>query len=82
MRTIIITTIWIWVMSLVERVMSDAVENLSNSVLEKFSTRSNTMRRRLRARPADVLAARKPTAMVHAPESSDSSSIIIPTLRI
>ena len=31
-------TIWIWVTSLVVRVMSEAVENLSNSVLEKLST--------------------------------------------
>jgi len=36
MRSIIVTTICIWVMSLVERVISEAVEKVSNSARENF----------------------------------------------
>ena len=58
MRIIMMTTIWICVISFVDRVISEAVENLSNSVLEKLSTRWNTFRRRSRANPAAVRADR------------------------
>ncbi len=51
-------TICTWVTSLVERVISEAVENLSNSVLEKLSTFLKTSRRISRATPAAVRAAR------------------------
>ena len=71
-------TICTWVTSLVERVISEAVENLSNSVLEKPSTFWNTAWRMSRATPAAVRAARKPTAIVHAPPSSEINSIMPP----
>ena len=51
-------TICIWVMSLVERVISEAVGNLSNSAPEKFSTLRKTSRRRSRPVPAATLAER------------------------
>ena len=82
MRIIMMTTIWIWVISFVERVISEAVENLSNSVLEKLSTFWKTLRRRSRANPAAVRAARKPTVIVQAPESRVTSSISPPMLRM
>ena len=78
MRMIIKITICTWVTSLVERVISEAVENLSNSVLEKLSTFLNTALRMSRAAPAAVRAARKPVAIVHAPPSSETSSIMPP----
>ena len=72
------TTIWICVTSLVERVISEAVEKRSNSVLEKLSTLVKIYLRRLRANPAAVLDDRKLTATVQAPDSRDSSSISAP----
>ena len=42
------SSIWICVMSLVVRVISEAVENLSNSALEKLSTRWKSWSLKLR----------------------------------
>ena len=58
MRSIKMVTIITWVMSLVVRVISEAVENWSNSALEKLSTLWNTLWRRSRASPAPVVADR------------------------
>ena len=51
-------SIWIWVISFVDLVIREAVENLSNSVFEKLSTLSNAISRRFFASPAAVFADR------------------------
>ena len=76
------TTICNCVTSLVERVISEAVENWLNSVLEKLSTFSNTARRTSRAIPAAVRADRRPTRTEAAADNSDSASISRPVLRM
>ena len=75
-------TICTWVMSLVVRVIREAVENLSNSTLEKLSTLEKVSLRISRAAPAAVLDARKPTAIVLAPPTSETSSINPPVRRM
>ena len=77
-----ITTIWIWVISLVVRVINEAVENLSNSELEKSWTLSKTFLRRSRASPAAVLEDKKPTRMVQVMESKVNNSMSMPVLRM
>ena len=67
------------VIEIVERVMSEAVENLSNSAFEKPSTLRNTSRRILRPSPAAVREASSPTRIVQQPLSSEISSMITPT---
>jgi len=49
-------------MSLVDRVISDAVENESNSASENSSTFENTAFLRSREVPADNLEPKKPTS--------------------
>ena len=56
MRIAMTATIWICMMSLVDRVISDAVENLSNSAPEKCCTRSKSPSLRSRDRPAAIRA--------------------------
>ncbi len=58
MRRIIKITICTWVTSLVERVIREAVENWSNSALEKLSTLAKVALRMSRAAPAAVFEAR------------------------
>ena len=70
--TAVICTCW---MSLVVRVMRDAVEKRSVSVLEKWITLPNTWRRRSRPMAAETRAARKPTEMAAAAISRAMSSI-------
>ena len=75
--TEVICTCW---MSLVVRVISDAVEKRSVSALEKLMTLPNTCRRRSRPTAADTRLARKPTEMAAAAISSATSSISPPVV--
>ncbi len=81
-RTIMRTSMETWVTSFVERVINEAVENLSNSVLEKDSTFSKTALRTSRANPADVREAIHPTTIAQITETSETSSMIAPVRRI
>ena len=67
-------------MSLVVRVMRDAVEKFSISALEKWMTLEKVSRRRSRPMAADTREARKPTAMDTATISRVRASIWPPTL--
>ena len=62
--------------------MSEAVENLSNSVFEKLSTLVNICCRRLRARPAETRAERKPTKTEHPAPSNVIRNMMPPILRM
>lgn len=79
---VIRTTIWTWVMSLVVRVMSDAVPSLSNSRREKRSTREKTFSRRSRPKPVEVLEDRYPAPMAQAIPMKATRSIRPPVSRI
>ena len=65
-------------MSLVARVMSDAVENRSISALENARMRSYICSRRSRPTPADTREAIKPTAIAVSIMSRDMSTILPP----
>ncbi len=82
MRIIMITSICTWVMSLVVRVMSEAVEKRSNSAPEKRCTFSKTNLRRSRARPAPVRADSRPTATTQAAPIRDTTNMRPPVTRI
>ena len=69
-------------MSLVLRVISDAVENLSNSTFEKLTTFLNTSLRRLRPIPAPTLEPINPTTIVANKLISAIPSIAAPDLNI
>src|SRR3954451_9056385 len=69
-------------MSLVDLVIREEVENLSNSEFEKLSTLVKTNLRRLRAKPAARRAERKPTEIVQTPDSNETKSMITPSLTI
>ena len=69
-------TCWI---SLVVRVMREAVEKFSISALEKPMTLEKVSRRRSRPMAADTREARKPTATATATISRVSASIWPPT---
>jgi len=69
-------------MSFVQRVMSEAVEKVSNSRLEKLSTFWNTANLRSRAMPAAILVERKLTLTAAAPPVSVIISICKPSLMI
>ena len=71
-------SIWICWMSLVLRVMREAVEKWSNSVWEKPTTLRNTRPRSSRPRAAATRAAKKLTRMVTAMLSSAIPSILAP----
>jgi len=71
----IIISICIWVISLVDLVMSEAVENLSNSVLEKLSTLPNNCFLILRPTPAATRAEKYPTVTEAAAEAIVNNSI-------
>ena len=65
------TTICICLMSFVDRVMSEAVENLSNSALgEALDLASKTARAGRARSPAAIRAERKPAPTVEAAEMS------------
>ena len=81
MRIIMMMTICICMTSLFVRVMSDAVENLSNSRCEKPSTLVKTAVRRSRAMPAPVRAEMRPTRMVANAPRRVRRSIMPPILR-
>ena len=66
------------VTSFVVRVMSDAVENLSNSVLEKLSTLRKTSLRICFATPDETRDAKKPTSTAASTPSSAMPSISRP----
>ena len=76
------TTICTCVMSLVERVINEAVENSLNSARENRITFSKTSWRRFRPRPAATRADRYPTPMLQEIESSVNSSIKPPVRRM
>lgn len=78
MRRPMVTTICIWVMSLVVRVMRLAVEKWSNSWLVKRETFENTSPRRVRAAPAPTREASRPTRMLDTAPTSETSSILPP----
>ncbi len=69
-------------MSLVVRVISEAVENLSNSAPENPTTFEKTSCLILCATPAAVLDEIRPTRIVAAAPARVSSSIYIPVVRI
>ena len=81
MRSISTTTICTCWMSLVERVMRDAVENLSISVLEKDMTVLNTSPLRLMPSWAAVREASRPTRMAVTAISREMPSILPPVER-
>ena len=70
-----------WI-SFVLRVISDAVENLSNSTFEKLTTFLNTSLRRLRPIPAPTLEPINPTTIVANKLISAIPSIAAPDLNI
>ncbi len=72
------TSICICVISFVVLVISDAVENLSISTLEKLRTLANTSLRKLRESPAATLEPKKPTPTIQMALIIDMSNIIIP----
>ncbi len=67
-------------MSLVERVIKEAVENLLNSTMEKPSTFLKTFWRTSRANPVAVRADKNPTPTAATPPPKVTPSIIRPFL--
>ena len=80
MRSSITATICTCWMSLVVRVISEAVEKRSVSAWEKSMTLANTCPRRSRPMAADTREARKPTEMAAAAISRATSSISPPVV--
>ena len=76
------TTICTCVMSLVVRVMRDAVEKRLISCIEKLSTRSKTCARRRKESAAAICAAKKPTATELSALPSAQASISPPSRQI
>ena len=81
-RRIITSNNWICWMSFVLLVISDAVENLSNSALEKPTTLRNTFSRSLRPTPAPTRDASSPTSILAAIPRNASASILAPVCKI
>ena len=73
---------WIWVISFVVLVIREAVENLSNSLLEKLSTFLKISALMVRAEPALIFAARKLTRMVAVTPQMVINIITRPPLKI
>ena len=69
-------------MSFVLLVISDAVENLSNSALEKPTTLRNTFSRSLHPTPAPTRDASSPTSILAAIPRNASASILAPVCKI
>ena len=78
----IIDVVWICWMSFVERVISDAVENLLKSAKEKLSIRSNNFNRNFCAIPVAIRAAKKPTTIEQNPPAAVTKIIIKPLFQI
>ena len=73
-----VRNIWIWVTSLVERVIRLAVEKRFSSSGPKDSTRRNCMERRRWVKDAETRAVMKPTATVVSMAPSATASILPP----
>ena len=71
-----------WVMSLLVRVISEAVENVSISACEKYSTFLNTLLLTFFPRPRAILEAKKPVVMLHTIPRIAIPSMITPVRRI
>ncbi len=80
MRRSMTSTVWICVMSLVPRVMSDAAENDWISASENDTTRANRRSRSFAAMPAAVREAMSPTSTEATTMSAVTPSILAPTL--
>ena len=78
----ITASIWICWISLVLLVISDAVENLSNSALENPTTFLNTFPLRSRPVLAATLEARSPTVTLASIPRNASASILPPVVKI
>ena len=77
-----VMNIWICVMSLVERVMSDAVEKRLISAEPKLSTLLNSSERRRWLNDAPTRAAMKPVTIAQAAEPSEMASILPPATQM
>ena len=69
-------------MSLVERVISEAVENLLKSASAKLSTRSNNSVRNFCAIPVAIRAAKNPMTIEHNPPAAVTKIIANPLCQI
>ena len=80
MRSSITTSIWICWMSLVQRVISEAVENVLNSLPEKETTCRNTAKRRFSPNLAATRDANSEIRIAAATISSEKPSIFRPAV--
>ena len=81
-RRIITINSWICWISFVLLVISDAVENLSNSALENPTTLRNTFSRSPRQTPAPTRDANSPTIILAAIPRNASASSLAPVCKI